>query len=51
MSVVGIVELVAWVLSAGIVIWIIQDMIGVSRRHDEASLVDAPDPLAEEERS
>lgn len=47
MSVVGIVELLAWLLSAAIAIWMAQDMIRVARKHDEASLVNAPDPLEE----
>ena len=47
MSVVGAVEALAWVISAAIAIWIAQDMIRVSRAHDEASLVNARDPLEE----
>ncbi len=47
MSAVAIVETLAWLLSAAIAIWIVQDMIRVGRRHDEASLVNAPDPLEE----
>ncbi|TCK21787.1 hypothetical protein [Pseudonocardia endophytica] len=47
MSVVGIVELLAWLISAAIAIWMAQDMIRVARGHDEASLVNAPDPLEE----
>ena len=47
MSTVGVVELLAWVISAAIAIWMAQDMIRVSRAHDEASLVNAPDPLEE----
>ncbi len=47
MSAVGAAELIAWVLSAVIAIWMAQDMIRVSRAHDEASLVNAPDPLEE----
>jgi hypothetical protein len=47
MSIVGAVELLAWVISAAIAIWIAQDMVRVSRAHDEASLVNAPDPLEE----
>ena len=48
MSTVGIAELIAWVLSALIAAWILQDMVRVNRTHDEASLVNAPDPLADE---
>ena len=47
MSAAGAIEALAWLISAAIVIWIVQDMIRVSRRHDEASLVNAPDPLEE----
>lgn len=47
MTIVGVVELIAWLLSAAIAIWMAQDMIRVSRGHDEASLVNAPDPLEE----
>ena len=46
MSSVAVVELVAWVLSAahrGLAAG--QDMVRVSRTHDEATLVNAPDPL------
>lgn len=49
MSVVGVAEMIAWVLSALIAVWIVQDLVRVNRRHDEASLVNAPDPLAEDE--
>lgn len=47
MSVVAVVEMIAWLLSAAIAIWMAQDMFRVSRSHDEASLVNAPDPLEE----
>jgi len=47
MSTVGVVELLAWVISAALAIWMVQDMVRVSRAHDEASLVNAPDPLEE----
>ncbi|GLZ49070.1 hypothetical protein Acsp06_52550 [Actinomycetospora sp. NBRC 106375] len=45
MSSVAVVELIAWVLSALIAGWLVLDMLKVGRRHDEASLVNAPDPL------
>ena len=45
MSTVAVVELVAWVLSAVIAVWMLLDMVRVSRHHDEATLVNAPDPL------
>jgi hypothetical protein len=41
------VELLAWLISAALAIWMVQDMVRVSRGHDEASLVNAPDPLEE----
>jgi len=44
-STVAVVELVAWVLSAIIAGWLLLDMVRVGRRHDEATLVNAPDPL------
>jgi hypothetical protein len=47
MSTVGIVELLAWLISAAIAIWMAVDMVRVARNHDEASLVNAPDPLEE----
>lgn len=39
MSVAGVLELTAWVLSAVIAAWLLFDMTRVSRNHDEASLV------------
>jgi hypothetical protein len=39
------VELVAWVLSAVIAVWMLVDMVRVSRQHDESTLINAPDPL------
>lgn len=45
MSTVAVVELVAWVLSALIGGWLILDVLRVGRQHDEATLVNAPDPL------
>lgn len=47
MSIVGVVELLAWLASAAIAIWMAQDVVRVGRTHDEASLVNAPDPLEE----
>jgi hypothetical protein len=44
-STVAVVELVAWVLSALIAGWLLVDMVRVARTHDEAALVNAPDPL------
>jgi hypothetical protein len=44
-SSVAVVELVAWVLSALIAGWLLVDMVRVARTHDEATLVNAPDPL------
>jgi hypothetical protein len=44
-SSVAVVELVAWVLSALIAAWLLVDMVRVARTHDEATLVNAPDPL------
>jgi hypothetical protein len=47
MSTVAVVELIAWVLSALIAGWLVLDVLKVGRQHDEASLVNAPDPLEE----
>lgn len=47
MSAVAVVELVAWVLSALIAGWLVMDMVRVARGHEEADLVNAPDPLEE----
>jgi hypothetical protein len=44
-SSVAVVELVAWVLSALIAGWLLMDVVRVARTHDEARLVNAPDPL------
>lgn len=41
MSVWGAIELVAWVLSAGIALWMIADVIRVSREYDEEFLTSA----------
>jgi hypothetical protein len=45
MSAVAVAELVAWVLSALIAGWLVLDMVRVGRRHEESTLVNAPDPL------
>lgn len=45
MSAVAVVELIAWVLSAAIAAWMVSDLLRTGRQHDEASLVNAPDPL------
>ncbi|MDD7968933.1 hypothetical protein [Actinomycetospora lemnae] len=45
MSTVAVVELVAWVLSGLLAIWLVSDMLRVGRQHDESTLVNAPDPL------
>ncbi|MBC3193380.1 hypothetical protein H7X46_20165 [Pseudonocardia sp. C8] len=45
MSVVAIIETIAWLLSAVIAAWIVLDVVRVGRRYDEATLVNAPDPL------
>lgn len=39
MTIVGGLELVAWVLSAAIAWWLVADMIAVSRRHGEQVLI------------
>lgn len=39
MSIAGIAELAAWLLSAVIAGWLLFDVIRVSRRHDEETLV------------
>jgi hypothetical protein len=41
MSVWGAIELAAWVLSAGIAVWMIADVIRVSREYDEEFLTSA----------
>ncbi len=41
MSVWGAIELAAWVLSAGIALWMIADVIRVSREYDEEFLTSA----------
>ncbi|MEJ2885738.1 hypothetical protein [Actinomycetospora aeridis] len=45
MSAVAVVELIAWILSAILAIWLVSDLVRTGRRHDESSLVNAPDPL------
>ncbi|MDD7940331.1 hypothetical protein PHK61_18045 [Actinomycetospora lutea] len=45
MSAVAVVELIAWVLSGIIAIWLVTDLLRIGRQHDESSLVNAPDPL------
>ena len=45
MSAVAVVELIAWVLSAIIAIWLVTDLLRTGRQHDESSLINAPDPL------
>lgn len=47
MSTVAVVELIAWLLSALIAGWLVTDLLRVARQHDEATLVNAPDPLEE----
>lgn len=47
MSVVAVVEGLAWLISIGLAAWMLQDMVRVARRHDGQALVDAPDPLEE----
>ncbi|WP_156993061.1 hypothetical protein [Pseudonocardia acaciae] len=37
-------ELVAWLLSAVIAGWLVLDMVRVSRRHDEQTLINAAEP-------
>lgn len=39
MTVAGVLELLAWVLSAVIAGWLVVDMIAVSRRHGEDVLI------------
>jgi hypothetical protein len=39
MSVAGVLELLAWALSAVIAVWLIVDMTRVSMRHDEETLI------------
>lgn len=39
MSVAGILELLAWVLSAVIAGWLVLDMLRVSRKHSEEVLI------------
>ena len=49
MSVVAVVETLAWVISIALAGWMLLDMTRVARRHDEASLINAADPLEEPE--
>lgn len=41
MSVWGALEIVAWVLSAGIALWMVADLIRVGREYDEDFLTTA----------
>jgi hypothetical protein len=47
MSVVAVVEGLAWLISIGLAAWMVLDLVRVARRNDEQALVDAPDPLEE----
>ena len=54
MSVWDVIELAAWVLSAAIALWMIADVVRVSREYDEEFLttaveIDDPLELADEE--
>lgn len=45
MSIVAVVELLAWAISAVLAGWMVRDMVRVRREHGEASLIDTADPL------
>lgn len=47
MSIVAVVEGLAWLISIVLAGWMVLDMVRVARRNDERALVDAPDPLDE----
>ena len=47
MNAVAVVEGLAWLISAVLAGWMLQDMVRVARRNDAQALVDAPDPLEE----
>lgn len=47
MSVVSVIEDLAWLISAGLAGWMVVDMARTARNNDEQALVDAPDPLDE----
>jgi hypothetical protein len=47
MSAVAVVEGLAWLISAVLAGWMLQDLVRVARRNDAQALVDAPDPLEE----
>lgn len=47
MSVVEVIEGLAWLISAGLACWMVVDMVRTARTNDEQALVDAPDPLDE----
>jgi hypothetical protein len=47
MSIVAVVEGLAWLISAVLAGWMVVDMVRVARGHDGQALVDAPDPLEE----
>ncbi len=53
MTVAGMLELLAWLLSAVIACWLLADMVGVSRRYGERLLMNPgehmPDPSADAE--
>ena len=53
MSVWGALEVVAWVLSAGIALWMVVDLVRVGREYDEDFLTTAVEidhgPLDDEE--
>lgn len=47
MSVVALVELLAWAISALLAGWMVVDLVRVRRHHGEAALIDSADTLDE----
>lgn len=46
MTIVGAIELAAWILSAVIAGWLVLDTVRVGRNHDERLLINAAEPGA-----
>lgn len=44
MSAAGVLELIAWLLSALIAGWLLLDMVRVGRHHSEEQLINLADP-------
>jgi hypothetical protein len=45
MSIAGVLELVAWILSAVIAAWLLFDMVRIGRTHDEHLLINVAEPI------